>query len=62
MFFTKKGINDKNDKNFQSNLTLYKLDQSTKSGVRTLGVKSPIHGGIELQQRNIFGKIEGKHS
>ena len=34
----KRGINDKNDKNFLSNLTLYKLDQSTKAKVRTLGV------------------------
>ena len=38
MFFTKRGINDKIDRNFQSNLTLYKFDQSTKIGVRTLGV------------------------
>ena len=39
MFFTKKGISDKNDKNFQSNLILYEPDQSTKIGVKTLGVK-----------------------
>ena len=44
MFFTKRGsitkrgIDDKNDKNFSSNLTLYKLDLSTIIGIRTLGV------------------------
>ena len=35
MFFTK-GINDINGKHFQSNLTLHKLDQSTKIGVMIL--------------------------
>ena len=39
MFFTKRGINDKDDKKIQSNLTLYKLDQSMQTKVRTLGNK-----------------------
>ena len=39
MISTKRIINDKNDKNFQSNLTLYEHDRSTKTKVRTLGVK-----------------------
>ena len=39
MFFTKRGINDKNDKKFLSNLTLCELDQSTKIGVRILEVR-----------------------
>ena len=39
MFVTKKRTNDKNDKNFHSNLILYEPDQSTKIAVRTLGVK-----------------------
>ena len=38
MFFTKREINDKNDKNFQSNLTLYEPNQNTKIGLRTLKV------------------------
>ena len=41
MFFTKKRINDKNNKNFQSNLTLYKHDQSTKIGIKTFEVELP---------------------
>ena len=40
MFFTKRGINDKNEKNFLSYLTLYKPDQSTKIEARTLGINS----------------------
>ena len=32
-----KGINDKNNRNLQSNLPLYELDQSTKIRAKTLG-------------------------
>ena len=38
MFITKREINDKNDKKIQSNLTLYKSNQSTKIGVMIFGV------------------------
>ena len=51
MFFTKRGINDKNDKTFLSILTLYKLDQNTKTRVKTLEVN------IELNC-----ELVGKHS
>ena len=39
LFFTKRGINDKNDKIFKENLTLYVVDRSTRSGVKALEVK-----------------------
>ena len=38
MFFTKKRINDKNEKNYQSNLSLHELNQSTKTKVKILEV------------------------
>ena len=47
MFFTKKRINDKNDKNLQSNLTFDKLDQNARTKVWTLEVNN-IHFKIQL--------------
>ena len=44
MFFTKRRINDKNGKSFQSNLTLYKPNQSTKSRIKTLRVNKELVG------------------
>ena len=40
LFFTKRKISGQNNKNFYSNLTLYEADQSTKTGVRTLGINA----------------------
>ena len=57
MFSNKKGINDKNDKIFQSNLTLYKLDQSTKNEVRTLILKTPLKPKWLLEVFNSLDEV-----
>ena len=56
MLFLKREINNRNDKNFQSNLILYKLNGSLKIEFRTLEVNWAFNSKFRFYAFYVFQK------